>query len=146
MRTFALLMIAAVGCSSSDGSKKLSASDAAALLENRNWMDLWPESDREQLHVYRFTPAMGGGVFQDRTLFAGHFELFTYRVGDGELHIEWPHTKQRETLPFAIESVDGPEPFDLRLTLPDNLRGPSVYYGRRSETSASLVITPRRSE
>lgn len=140
MRSLAVLMIAALGCSSSPSSKKVSDSEAAELLENRNWMDLWPESDREHLHVYRFTPQMGGGVFQDRTLFAGNFELFTYRVGDGQLHIEWPHTKQRETIEFTIETVDGPEPFDLKLTLPDNLRGPSVYYGRRSETEASLVI------
>ena len=137
----ALLVIAA--CSSSPQERKLSAKEAASLLENRNWMDAWPESDREHLHVYRFTPAMGGGVFQDRTLFAGHFELFMYRVGEGELHIEWPHTRERETLELTIEEVKGPEPFDLKLTLPNNLRGPSVYYGRRAETSASLFIEPR---
>jgi hypothetical protein len=139
----AISYLGCVGCSSSTESKRLPDSDAAALLENRNWMDLWPASDTEQLHVYRFTPTMGGGVFQDRTLFAGHFELFTYRIGEGELHIEWPHTKQRETLTFTIDEVKGPEPFDLKLTLPDNLRGPSVYYGRRAETSASLAIEPR---
>ena len=140
MRLFAVLMIAGLGCSSAPDSKKLSATEAAELLENRNWMDLWPESDRQHLHVYRFTPQMGGGVFQDRTLFAGHFELFTYRVGEGQLHIEWPHTKERETIPFTIETVSGPEPFDLKLRLPENLRGPSVYYGRRSETGATLFI------
>ena len=141
MKKTLVLLALVFGCSSSNSATTLSASDAAGLLENRNWMDLWPESDRQHLHVYRFTPQMGGGVFQDRTLFAGHFELFIYRVGEGELHIEWPHTKERETLKFTIESVDGPEPFDLKLNLPENLRGPAVYYGRRSETEASLFIS-----
>lgn len=133
-------LLVAAGCSSSPETRQLPATAAADLLENRNWLDAWPESDREQLHVYRFTPDMGGGVYQDRTLFAGHFELFVYRIGEGELHIEWPHTKERETLAFTIEEVKGPEPFDLKLTLPDNLRGPSVYYGRRAETGATLRL------
>lgn len=103
-------------------------------------MDLWPTSDREPLHVYRFTPAMGGGVYQDRTLFAGHFELFNYEIGEGVINIRWPHTKEKEAASFRIERVKGPEPFDLRLTFEGNLRGPSVFYGRSSETSASLFI------
>lgn len=138
MRIVALSLISvAIGCSASDRADKLSAQDAAAALENRNWMDRWPTSATENLKVYRFTPAMGGGVFQDRTLFAGHFELFTYEIGDGELRIDWPHTRERETVDFKIERVNGPEPFDLRLTLGDNLRGPKVFYGRRAESHAN---------
>jgi hypothetical protein len=144
---FPALILVAAACSSGErGSRALSGEDGAALLENRNWMDRWPGSDREQLRVYRFTPAMGGGVFQDRTLFAGHFELFNYEIGAGEIRISWPHTSERETVRFTVEEVSGPPPFDLRLTLHGNLRGPSVYHGRRAETGAAdgagLMIDP----
>ena len=33
-----------------------------------------------------------------------------------------------------IEQVDGPAPFDLKLTIATDPRGPHVYYGMRSET------------
>ena len=39
-----------------------------------------PETERDQLHVYRFVPSMGGGVFQDRTIFKGTFELFKFET------------------------------------------------------------------
>lgn len=133
---FAAAILVAAGCSGDRANRTLPAEQAAELLENRNWLDAWPESDREQLHVYRFTPAMGGGVYQDRTLFAGDFELFNYEIGDGELRIRWPHTRESETVRFTIEEVSGPKPFDLKLTFEGNLRGPSVYYGRRAETGA----------
>lgn len=126
------LAVAASACDE-EAAEGLPPEKAAELLENRNWMDRMPESSGERLHVYRFTPAMGGGVYQDRTLFAGEFELFTYEV-DGELlRIEWPHRDLREEVRFAIERVDGPEPFDLRLRLEDNATGPSVYYGQSGE-------------
>jgi len=45
-----------------------------------------------------------------------------------------PETKQRVTSEFRIENVSGPAPFDLKLTIKDDPRGPKVYYGIRSET------------
>ncbi len=137
-----LAIAVAVSCGTSHDAK-LSDTEAKEVLENRNWMDVWPTSDREPLHVYRFTPAMGGGVYQDRTLYAGAFELFNYEIGvpnTDVVRIRWPHTKDVEQLKFSIEAVKGPEPFDLRLKFDGNLRGPSVFYGRQSETSASLRI------
>jgi hypothetical protein len=125
-----------------DETSRLSAEEAAKLLENRNWMDHWPRSSNEQLYVYRFTPQMGGGVFQDRTLFKGVFELFVYEVAGSELRIRWPHNNVRDAVRFKIERVKGPHPFDLRLTLEGTSRGPSVYYGRAKETHADPLILP----
>jgi hypothetical protein len=107
--------------------------EAADLLINRNWLDLWPSKESDRLHVYRFTPAMGGGVFQDRTLFEGHFELFRYQVDGEHLTIEWPHTRSEDRMVFRIRRVDGPAPFDLKLELSGTSRGPRTYYGRSSE-------------
>jgi hypothetical protein len=111
--------------------------EAAELLINRNWLDRWPTGEKDRLHVYRFTPSMGGGVYQDRTLFAGKFELFTYQVEGHHLTIQWPNSKEEDRMVFRIDRVSGPEPFDLRLELTTPSRGPRTYYGRSAETSAS---------
>jgi len=114
----------------------LSDEDSAKVLENRNWMDLWPEKIDEKLHVFRFTPKMGGGIYQDRTIYRGDFELFTYKIGDGKLDIFWPHSHTRQTLKYTVTRVDGPKPFDLKLELRGFTDGPSVYYGRSAETAS----------
>lgn len=116
--------------------------EAADLLLNRNWMDLWPETETEKLNVFRFVPSMGGGVFQDRTLFKGTFELFTFRVSKDTIHFNLHHTKDEVPVKFRIDRVEGPNPFDLRLTLERSPRGPSVYFGRSSETVTDLSLHP----
>jgi hypothetical protein len=133
LAAFALCAVAAA-CSSK-GSNELSASDARDVLINRNWLDRMPENTKDRLHVYRFVPNMGGGVYQDRTLFKGTFELFMFKVERGD-HIvfDLPETREKVTSQFKIENVDGPAPFDLKLTISTDPRGPHVYYGMRSET------------
>ena len=110
------------------------AQDHSKLLIDRNWIDRMPKTERDKLHVYRFVPSMGGGVFQDRTLYKGVFELFHFSAKGDELHFVLPETHEDIVSKYRIESVDGPEPFDLKLTIEADPRGPSVYYGMRSET------------
>jgi hypothetical protein len=112
--------------------------EAAELLIDRNWLDVWPRDEKEKLHVYRFVPSMGGGVFQDRTLFEGRFELFRYRIDGEHLTIEWPHSKSEDRMVFRVTRVDGPDPFDLKLELSGTSRGPRTYYGRTAETGADF--------
>ena len=131
-------------CSSSETSRSLSTKEAQELLIDRNWIDRMPETDRDKLYVYRFVPSMGGGVFQDRTLFKGTFELFMYEATDGEIRFVLPETKEKVTSKFTIESVDGPAPFDLKLTITDDPRGPKVYYGMRSETDRDGRLLDQR--
>jgi hypothetical protein len=130
---YALVLALLVGCSHA------SSTSDAKLLTDRNWMDVWPTSKDEQLHVFRFTPSMGGGVYQDRTLFKGTFELFTYRVDGDAIVFVLPDTGEKVRSRFRIEHVDGPKPFDLRLTLDDSPRGPSVYYGRSAEKASDAL-------
>lgn len=131
----ALSVLAVTACSSKSRDNQLSASDARDVLINRNWIDRMPETTTDRLHVYRFVPSMGGGVFQDRTLFKGTFELFMFKVERGN-HIvfDLPETRERITSQFSIEKIDGPKPFDLKLVIFSDPRGPRVYYGMRSET------------
>ncbi|MEM9071154.1 MAG: hypothetical protein AAGE52_21770 [Myxococcota bacterium] len=115
------------GCS--DSAEVLSPADARAELINRNWLDVWPESADDHLHVFRFTPSMGGGVYQDRTVFEGKFELFTFEATGDTLRIVFPGKDERHETAYQIERIDGPAPFNRRLVLEDSPRGPSIYYG-----------------
>ena len=140
----ALLSLAG-GCRKDRGKRNAGVAvppdEAARLLIDRNWLDLWPTDDKEKLHVYRFVPSMGGGVFQDRTLFAGHFELFRYQIDGEHLTIEWPHSKSEDRMVFRVTRVEGPEPFDLKLELSGTSRGPRTYYGRTAETHADFGLS-----
>lgn len=142
---FAVLVLSAVACACSSKTSELSASDARDVLINRNWIDRMPENTKDKLHVYRFVPSMGGGVYQDRTLFKGTFELFMFKVERGD-HIvfDLPETEERVTSQFKIEQVSGPEPFDLKLTIFSDPRGPHVYYGMRAETDRDGTLLEQR--
>jgi hypothetical protein len=127
--------LALAACSSK--SPQLSSSDARDVLINRNWIDRMPETQSDRLHVYRFVPSMGGGVYQDRTLYKGTFELFMFKVErDDHLVFVLPETHEKVTSQFAIERVAGPPPFDLKLTIWSDPRGPHVDYGMQSETDS----------
>ena len=127
-------VISPLGACSSQKSTQVSADDARDLLIDRNWLDRMPETDRDHLFVYRFVPNMGGGVFQDRTLYKGTFELFSFSVKDNAITFKLHETKTEITSAYTIETVEGPAPFDLKLTITDDPRGPKVYFGMKSET------------
>lgn len=134
MRIMAIALVAALAACSSPSSSKVSTEEAKNLLIDRNWLDRMPETERDRLHVYRFVPNMGGGVFQDRTLYKGQFELFNFEATGDEIRFSLPETKTKVISAYKIEEVSGPEPFDLRLTIFDDPRGPKTYFGIRSET------------
>jgi len=137
MRALLAALVLVAGCADHARQDAVGGKEAARLLVDRNWLDVWPHDKDDRLHVFRFTPSMGGGVYQDRTVFRGEFELFTFAIREDELSFDLPHTGEHVQTRFKIERVDGPEPFDLRLTLDRSPRGPRVYYGRTAE-GASL--------
>lgn len=134
MRIAMAFVVTLAACSSTPTSSRVSTEDAGKLLLDRNWLDRMPETDRDKLFVYRFVPSMGGGVFQDRTLFKGTFELFSFSATGDTISFDLHETKDKVTSRYTIERVDGPKPFDLKLTISDDPRGPKVYFGMRSET------------
>ena len=141
-----LVLALLAGCSSSNSSshKTLAKDEAAKLLLDRNWLDRMPASDRDHLFVYRFVPTMGGGVFQDRTLYKGTFELFKFAVDGDHITFDLLETGDKLSRAFQIEAVDGPAPFDLKLTVTGDPRGPGVYFGMRSETDRDGHVLDQR--
>jgi hypothetical protein len=138
--------VAVSGCGRHDApaSHAFDSDEAAKLLIDRNWIDRMPENHRDRLHVFRFVPSMGGGVYQDRTLFKGTFELFVYKVQGDAINMTLPETHERVTSRFTVEPVAGPAPFDLKLTLYSVPRGPQVLYGIRSETDRTGTALEQR--
>ncbi len=135
MRTIALALLAVTACSSHHD-KKITGDEARQVLLDRNWIDRMPETERDKLHVYRFVPSMGGGVYQDRTIFKGTFELFQFEATNTEIRFNLLETHDKVTSRYTIEQVDGPAPFDLKLTIDGDPRGPHTYYGMRAETDS----------
>lgn len=123
----AVLLVALVGCSHK--SHSIAKDRAGKLLVDRNWIDKWPTSRTDKLHVFRFVPQMGGGVFQDRTIYKGQFELFQFMVDGDQIQFDLPEKNERVISKFRIDKVDGPHPFDLKLTVENDPRGPHEYYG-----------------
>ena len=143
MRIVLLLALATAACSSKK-SDIVDDGEARKLLLDRNWIDRMPMTERDRLHVYRFVPSMGGGVFQDRTLYKGEFELFRFETSADEIRFDLPETGTKVVSKFHIENVDGPAPFDLKLTIHADPRGPQVYFGMRSETDRSGQLLEQR--
>lgn len=142
-----LTVAAVAGCSSKPEavrSHAVAPEVAAKLLIDRNWIDRMPATHSDRLHVFRFVPTMGGGVYQDRTLFKGSFELFVFKVKGETIDIVLPETHEHVTSQFTIEEVSGPAPFDLKLTLQSVPRGPQIYYGTRSETDRTGAVLDQR--
>src|SRR6201999_3428880 len=76
MKTAALLasVLALGACGHHKTDRGFDRGTQKKLLIDRNWIDVMPKTERDKLHVYRFVPTMGGGVYQDRTIFKGTFE------------------------------------------------------------------------
>lgn len=130
-----------VGCHDAKKEHALPPPEARRLLLDRNWLDRLPQTPQERLHVFRFVPKMGGGVFQDRTLYAGQFELFHFDQDGARLHFKLPHTSDDVRVPFSIETLHLPEedsPFELHLHIEGSPRGPNDYFSLRGESSANL--------
>jgi hypothetical protein len=128
-----LLFSAAAGCHGPAKHLALPPEQAQQLLLDRNWLDRLPETPSDRLHVFRFVPTMGGGVYQDRTLYAGQFELFTFAQDGQTVLFRLHHTDEEARVPYVIERIPSEEgsPFDLHLHLDKSPRGPSDYYNIR---------------
>lgn len=146
MRTMLVLLVSLGAACSPKSSISVPSDEAGKLLIDRNWIDRMPQTHEDKLHVYRFVPNMGGGVFQDRTLFKGTFELFKFKIAGDHIEFDLPQTRQKATSQFRIETVAGPAPFDLKLTIFSDPRGSRVYYGIRSETDRDGQLLERRLE
>lgn len=139
--TVSLLCFAALGAAGCRGKSAATvpADEARGLLLDRNWLDRLPQTPYDRLHVFRFVPSMGGGVFQDRTLYAGHFELFNFDHDGQTIHFHLHHTGEEHASGYTIERlpVGSQDPLELHLHIDDTPRGPADYYSIRGMQARS---------
>jgi len=140
--TMSLVCLAAAGgtgCHRKPAATAVPAEEARRLLLDRNWIDRLPETARDRLQVFRFVPSMGGGVYQDRTLYAGQFELFNFEHDGETIRFHLHHTGEDRSASYAIERLPGGDenPFDLHLHIKDSPRGPQDYYSIRGMQGAA---------
>jgi hypothetical protein len=142
MRAVLLATLLLAGACSRPATRALPPDEAKQLLINRNWIDKLPEKVDDKLKVYRFVPSMGGGVFQDRTIFFGTFELFTFEATGTEIRFDLLHTGDKRISTYTIEKFakPGPDGVDLRLTIAKDPRGPKSYYGWSREQSGGADL------
>ncbi|MFO0574431.1 MAG: hypothetical protein U1A78_10550 [Polyangia bacterium] len=131
-----LVAVLAAGCSGKAKTAALPPEEAQRLLLDRNWLDRLPESPSDRLHVFRFVPSMGGGVYQDRTLYAGTFELFTFEHDGQHIRFHLHHTGQEASAGYTIDRLAGDGPLELHLHIADSPRGPQDYYSIRGMQAA----------
>ena len=89
---------------------------------------------------------MGGGVYQDRTLYAGTFELFTFDHDGERIRFHLHHTGQEASAGYTIDRMLGDGPLELHLHIADSPRGPHDYYsirGMQARSEAELETSLR---
>jgi hypothetical protein len=135
-----LATLGGAGCHSKPAATTVPGEEARRLLLDRNWLDRLPETARDRLQVFRFVPAMGGGVYQDRTLYAGQFELFNFEHDGETIRFYLRHTGEERSAPYAIERLPAGDenPYDLHLHIKDSPRGPQDYYSIRGMQSSAV--------
>ncbi len=134
---FVVAVLLLAGACTRPAARVLPPEQAQKMLLNRNWLDRVPQRIDDKLHVYRFVPSMGGGVFQDRTIFFGTFELFTFEADGARIRFNLLHTGDKKVSAYTIEELaqPGPDGVDLQLTISDDPRGTKRYFGWRREQS-----------
>ena len=136
--------VAASGCGKPEP-KAVDAAQARSLLVNRNWLSKMPENRKDRFQVFRFIPEFNNsGVYQDRTIYAGGFELFAFEHTGEEIRFNLLHTSNRKTARYRIEELrpgEGPGSFDLKLSLDQSPRGGATYYGWKNEGHDKKLAT-----
>ena len=140
---FCLAALGDAGCRGKPAATAVPTEEARRLLLDRNWLDRLPATPRDRLQVFRFVPSMGGGVYQDRTLYAGHFELFNFEQDGETIHFHLHHTGEERAAHYTIERLPAGDenPFDLHLQISGSPRGPQDYFSIRGMQSSAAEKT-----
>ena len=97
---------------------------------DRVWVDHMPRHERDQFSIFVAITDEPVGVFQTRSVWKGHFEMFRHETHGDEIRILYPqdHHRERVTAKARKCSEDG---FDYCLELDGASRGVRRYYSRK---------------
>jgi hypothetical protein len=142
MRIAPLLAVAALAAPLSTACKhdasrppSVAKDEAATLLHRRIWLDHEPKSGDERFHVLVFDKGKSG-IYQDRSVWKGSFELFRYETDHGRLTFKLPGSKKVVKTAFRIERARRGEA-DVHLVIDEPADGPKEYWGYKMERRAA---------
>lgn len=110
-----------------DQPQPLPPDQAAQLLSERIWLDKEPRSGGDRFHLMIFVDKELG-VYQDRTIWKGAFEMFLYKAKDKSLDVRLPGSRKAVKTTFRVEKARRGEA-DVKLTIDKPFAGPTTYYG-----------------
>jgi hypothetical protein len=144
MRTAIALAIVAVSltaaCSKDAATRRdpLPPDEAAELLHQRIWLDKEPRGQNEVFHLFVFDHGQMG-IYQDRTIWKGKFEMFIYEAEGKSIEMRLPGSRKIIKTGFSIEKAKRGEA-DVKLTLDKPFEGPKEYYGYRFDGGADAFV------
>lgn len=147
MRTAIAATIVAVSLSAAackqDGPKPapLPPDEAVELLDQRIWLDSEPRGWTDKFHLLVFDGA-NTGVYQDRTIWKGAFEIFIYEADGAKLDLRLPGSRKTMKTGFKVEKAKRGEA-DLKLTLDKTFAGPTTYYGYKFDGGGDAFVEAR---
>ncbi|HWO24408.1 MAG TPA: hypothetical protein VNO30_36940 [Kofleriaceae bacterium] len=97
---------------------------------DRVWVDHMPRHERDQFSIFVAITDEPVGVFQTRSVWKGHFEMFRHETYGDEIRILYPQDQHREHVKAKARkcSEDG---FDYCLEIDGASRGVRRYYSRK---------------
>jgi hypothetical protein len=146
MRTTIAAAIVAVSLTAACGKTApqrdpLPPGEAAELLHKRIWLDTEPRGWSDKFHLLVFD-GDHSGVYQDRTVWKGTFEVFIYEADGKTLDLRLPGSKKTVKTTFSIEKAKRGEA-DVKLTIDKPFDGPTSYYGYKFDHDADTFISQR---
>lgn len=128
--TIIAVSLSAVACTQQKPKPEpLPPDQAAEMLAKRIWLDKEPRGWSDPFHILMFD-GDATGVYQDRTVWKGAFEVFIYEADGARLDLRLPGSRKTMKTGFKVEKATRGEA-DVKLTLDKTFEGPTTYYGYR---------------
>jgi len=117
------------------------AASTQQLVKDRLWIDHIPRSETDKMNVFvalsqrpRQPPI---GIFEQVSMWEGHFEAFRYEQTNEEWRIHLPQSGDKETLTIKASECHQ-SGMDYCLEVEGASRGPKRYYSRKGWEVRSL--------
>ena len=103
------------------------AAEARKLLTSTPWLDHMPAAPNDPIDLLQLDRG-GNGVYVRGSQYRGSYDTFRFEATNTELRVTFLDNGAKAKTTYRIERMKRAG-FDLRMTLSDSPRGPSVYYG-----------------
>lgn len=119
-------------------------SEDPSLIDGRVWLEKRPERHTDKVHAAIFLTDYNIGLFDERSSYAGRYELFELTREGNTVKGFFPQTDKNWKLTYAVRACDDLPPFDLCLELSSNpwpqSGAPKKFHGFRDADRESREL------